>query len=53
MKEGSEMLIVSDDANLVEQAYGVKPENDKVWLDGVLSRKKQVVPPLQDAFSKA
>ena len=53
MKEGSQMLIVSDDANLVEQAYGVKPENDKVWLDGVLSRKKQVVPPLQDAFAKA
>ena len=52
MKEGSEMLIVSDDANLVEQAYGVKPENDKVWLDGVLSRKKQVVPPLQDVLAK-
>jgi manganese-dependent inorganic pyrophosphatase len=53
MKEGSQMLIVSDDANLVEHAYGVKPENGKVWLEGVLSRKKQVVPPLQDAFLNA
>ena len=44
------MLIASDDASLVEQAYGEKPEDGKVWLDGVLSRKKQVVPPLQDAF---
>ena len=52
MKEGSEMLIASDDANLVEQAYGEKPADGKVWLDGVLSRKKQVVPPLQDAFQK-
>ncbi len=50
MKEGSQMLIASDDASLVEQAYGEKPEDGKVWLDGVLSRKKQVVPPLQDAF---
>lgn len=51
MKEGSEMLIVSDDASIVERAYGVTAENNKVWLDGVLSRKKQVVPPLQDAFA--
>ena len=46
------MLIVSDDATLVESAYGVTPKDGKVWLDGVLSRKKQVVPPLQDAFAK-
>ena len=52
MKEGSQMLIVSDDATLVESAYGVTPKDGKVWLDGVLSRKKQVVPPLQDAFAK-
>ena len=51
MKEGSQMLIVSDDVTLVEQAYGVTPENNKVWLDGVLSRKKQVVPPLQTVFA--
>jgi manganese-dependent inorganic pyrophosphatase len=51
MKEGSEMLIVSDDASVVEKAYGAKPEAGRVWLDGVLSRKKQVVPPLQDAFA--
>jgi manganese-dependent inorganic pyrophosphatase len=51
MKEGSQMLIVSDDESIVEKAYGVAPEQGRVWLDGVLSRKKQVVPPLQDAFA--
>ena len=51
MKEGSEMLIVSDDLPKVESAYNCKSENNKVWLDGVLSRKKQVVPPLQDVFA--
>lgn len=51
MKEGSEVLVVSDDANLMEKAYGKPSVDGKVWLDGVLSRKKQVVPPLQDSFS--
>ncbi|TMP36595.1 manganese-dependent inorganic pyrophosphatase [Pseudoalteromonas rubra] len=51
MKEGSQMLIASDDESIVEKAYQVTPENSRVWLDGVLSRKKQVVPPLQDAFA--
>lgn len=51
MQEGSQMLIASDDESIIEKAYGLKPEAKKVWLDGVLSRKKQVVPPLQDAFA--
>lgn len=51
MKEGSQMLIASDDEGIIEKAYGIAPEASRVWLDGVLSRKKQVVPPLQDAFA--
>ncbi|QLE85559.1 MULTISPECIES: manganese-dependent inorganic pyrophosphatase [Shewanella] len=51
MKEGSEVLIISDDANLTERAYDKASTDGKVWLDGVLSRKKQVVPPLQAAFA--
>ena len=47
MKEGSDMLIASDDPSVVEKAFGKKPEGTHVWLDGVMSRKKQVVPPLQ------
>jgi len=51
MKEGSELIVVSDDASIVEKAYDVKLVDGKVWLDGVMSRKKQVVPPLQDTFA--
>jgi manganese-dependent inorganic pyrophosphatase len=51
MKEGSLMLVASDDGSIVEKAYDVTVDNGEVWLDGVLSRKKQVVPPLQDAFA--
>jgi len=52
MKEGSELLIASDSDTLAEQAFGIAPKNGKAWLDGVLSRKKQVVPPLQEVFLK-
>jgi manganese-dependent inorganic pyrophosphatase len=52
MKEGSELLIASDSDTLAEQAFGVTPKEGKAWLDGVLSRKKQVVPPLQEIFLK-
>ncbi len=51
MKEGSELLIVSDDADLSAKAFEVASENGKAWLEGVLSRKKQVVPPLEKAFA--
>jgi len=50
MKEGSEMLMVSDDPGVVEKAFGKKPEGRSIWLDGVMSRKKQVVPNFEKAF---
>lgn len=51
IKEGSQMLIASDDGSVVEKAFGVGPENDAVWLSGVMSRKKQVVPNLEKTFA--
>jgi manganese-dependent inorganic pyrophosphatase len=51
MKEGSELLVVSDDISIIEKAYNVKLTEGKVWLESVMSRKKQVVPPLQDTFA--
>ena len=50
MKEASEMLIASDDPSVVEKAFGVAPKENKVWLEGVMSRKKQVVPNFEKAF---
>jgi manganese-dependent inorganic pyrophosphatase len=51
MKEGTELLIVSDDPSVVEKAFDVKVDGDTVWLDGVMSRKKQVVPNMEKAFA--
>lgn len=50
MKEGSQLLCVSDEASKVETAFNTKLENNQAWLDGVLSRKKQVIPFLQPQF---
>ncbi|MFZ5426160.1 MAG: manganese-dependent inorganic pyrophosphatase [Thermodesulfobacteriota bacterium] len=50
MKEGTEMLIVSDDVSVVEKAFGVKPDGTSVWLPGVMSRKKDVVPKFEKVF---
>lgn len=50
MKEGSDMLMVTDDESIVEKAFGKKPADQHVWLDGVMSRKKQVVPNFEKAY---
>ncbi|KAB1443761.1 manganese-dependent inorganic pyrophosphatase [Pseudodesulfovibrio senegalensis] len=50
MKEGSEMLIASDDVSVVEKAFGKAPEGKSIWLEGVMSRKKQVAPNFIKAF---
>ena len=50
MKEGSQLLVVSDDNTKVEDAFKCVLQNNQTWLDGVLSRKKQVVPFLQPLF---
>lgn len=50
MKEGSQLLVLSDDNSKIEAAFKTKLENNQAWLDGVLSRKKQVIPFLQPQF---
>jgi len=50
MKEGSSLLVVSDDEQKIQKAFGVTLNNSQAWLDGVLSRKKQVVPVVQPQF---
>ncbi len=51
MKEGSELLYVSDDSSIIEGVFGKSSKEKGVWLEGVMSRKKQVVPELEKVFS--
>ncbi|WP_457749038.1 manganese-dependent inorganic pyrophosphatase [Sulfurimonas sp.] len=50
MKEGSKLLVISDDEAKIENAFNIKLQDHKAWLEGVLSRKKQVVPFVQPQF---
>jgi manganese-dependent inorganic pyrophosphatase len=50
MIEGSQFLVVSDDECIIESAFNAKLTNHEMWVDGVLSRKKQVIPVLEKQF---
>ncbi|RJX16301.1 manganese-dependent inorganic pyrophosphatase [Candidatus Bathyarchaeota archaeon] len=50
MKEGTELLTLTDDPSIVKKAFGKELKENSVWLEGVMSRKKQVVPPLEKVF---
>ena len=54
MKEASDILFVGN-ANAAagfEKAFGGKLANNSIYKEKVLSRKKQVIPPLEGAFKK-
>lgn len=50
VKEGTDLLVVSDEPDVVEKAFGVTLADNSAWIDGMMSRKKQTVPVLQKAF---
>jgi manganese-dependent inorganic pyrophosphatase len=50
VKEGTDLLVVSDEPALVEKAFGAKLKGNSMWVDGMMSRKKQTVPNMQKAF---
>ncbi|MFV0438178.1 MAG: manganese-dependent inorganic pyrophosphatase [Desulfopila sp.] len=50
VKEGTDLVVLSDDPALIESAFGGKLSDNSMWIDGMMSRKKQTVPNLQKAF---
>jgi manganese-dependent inorganic pyrophosphatase len=51
MREGSEIIAVGDTAP-VARGLGVDLSSGSVWMDGIMSRKKQVAAPIVDAAGK-
>jgi manganese-dependent inorganic pyrophosphatase len=51
MQEGSKLLVVSDNPARIAQAFEVTLEANQVWLKGVMSRKKQIIPFLEKVFA--
>jgi len=50
MQEGSQLLVLSNDNSKIENAFGKSLSNNQVWLPKVMSRKKQIIPFLEDQF---
>jgi manganese-dependent inorganic pyrophosphatase len=50
VKEGTDLVVISDDAALIEKAFNSKLDGTSMWVDGMMSRKKQTIPNLQKAF---
>jgi manganese-dependent inorganic pyrophosphatase len=52
LAEGSQVLMSDDAVEVVEDAFDVGVTDNEVYLDGVLSRKKQIIPVLSDYLTK-
>ncbi|MDO5457881.1 MAG: manganese-dependent inorganic pyrophosphatase [Atopococcus tabaci] len=51
LESNSQGLVVGSQLEAVEEAFATGIENHEIALEGVVSRKKQVVPPLTEALS--
>ena len=45
LKEGTQLIYVGDD-EIIHQAFGVTPKENTLFLPGIMSRKKQIIPML-------
>lgn len=50
LNEGSQILVAGKKPEIVEDAFSIKLEDSMSFLPGVLSRKKQVIPPLTSSI---
>lgn len=52
LKEGSDFLVVGNEKYLINKAFNVQLEGNSVYVPGIMSRKKQVIPPLTAAATE-
>ena len=50
MKEGSILISCTDDDEKVGKIFSVEFKDSEAWVDGMMSRKKQVIPPLESGL---
>lgn len=50
LEEGTELLFAGEKSSLVDRAFGSHSEKGEIYLRGVMSRKKQVVPVIYEAL---
>lgn len=52
MEESTELVFVGEPKQLIADAFGKEASGDSIYLPGVMSRKKQIVPQLTEAAAK-
>lgn len=50
MQEATMLLAVTDNPAIVKKAWNLELKNNEVWMPGVMSRKKQIIPQLESAY---
>ncbi len=51
-KEGSEIIAVGKQKDVINKAFGVQMKNNSVYIPGIISRKKQVIPPISAVINR-
>ena len=51
LKGGSELIAIGEKQNVVSKAFNITLTDNGAYIPGILSRKKQVIPPLTAAMS--
>ncbi|MBP9920327.1 MAG: putative manganese-dependent inorganic diphosphatase [Proteiniclasticum sp.] len=51
-KEGSELIVVGKQKDIINKAFGVTMKENSVYIPGILSRKKQVIPPISSVINR-
>jgi len=49
LKEGSEFFVEGEEEK-IQEIFNTKLDNKSAWIDGLMSRKKQIIPFLEKAF---
>ena len=52
IKNGSYIYFNEESKNLLQEAYGIDDLNQGYYLDGIVSRKKQMLPPLIEVIER-
>jgi manganese-dependent inorganic pyrophosphatase len=51
IKGGSELIVAGKDKEIVARAFNIKLSGNSIYLPGILSRKKQVIPPISASIT--
>ncbi len=52
INEGSRVLVMTNDQETTEKALNAQLQDNKAYIEGLMSRKKQIIPPFTEYYDK-